>query len=108
MNSIIISKEDILKLMDKSFEEGYGGYLELKEDSTNSILENYLNSRSTISKTPIEKQNSLFGYGQYDISIGNSFAQSSVNNTNITSSNSPNINDINSPSSGQITLSFNY
>jgi len=39
---INLTKEDLLNLLKKSFEEGYGGFLDLKEEVVHGILDEYL------------------------------------------------------------------
>lgn len=105
MNQITISKEDLLKLLDKCFEEGYSGYLDLKEDCINSMLEGYLSSKNLVyscAYNPNIYQLQLPGIdnigGQYDVSRNSLFRSNEVVTTTST----------NPHNSGQITLSFNY
>lgn len=39
---INLTKEDLLNLLKKSFEEGYSGFLDLKEEVVHDILDKYL------------------------------------------------------------------
>lgn len=50
MSEILISKKDMVDLLEKSFEDGYNGYLDMKEDCTNKILNNYLSSKPMVIK----------------------------------------------------------
>lgn len=46
--NMLISRQDLIDLLNKSFEEGYSGYLEMKEDCVNLILESYINKNKNI------------------------------------------------------------
>ena len=42
---INLTKEDLLNLLKKSFEEGYSGFLDLKEEVVRNILDEYLKTK---------------------------------------------------------------
>ncbi len=74
--NVLISREDLVDLLSKSFEEGYSGYLEMKEDCVNLILESYINKNknihylSTSEITLQDPYNSVFLTSSYSDSVG--------------------------------------
>jgi uncharacterized protein YehS (DUF1456 family) len=42
---INLTKEDLLNLLKKSFEEGYSGFLDVKEEVVHNILDEYLKNK---------------------------------------------------------------
>lgn len=105
MNSkILISKEEIIDLLNKSFEEGYGSYLELKEDCVASILDSYLSKQEAAQKEiysnsyQISLSSPPINIPDYETS-GNIF----LNSENLNTTNSQIVDN-----SGQLTLSLNY
>lgn len=46
-----ISKQDLQLLLQRAFEEGWNGYFDLKEESVNKIIEDYLNRSSDLGIT---------------------------------------------------------
>ena len=42
---INLTKEDLLNLLKKSFEEGYSGFLDVKEEVVHNILDEYLKTK---------------------------------------------------------------
>ena len=107
MNSIIISRDDIVKLLEKSYEQGYDGYLDLKDDCVLEILNNYLISKKPTmpylnplsSSLTVSNPNESILNGPYAGSYhGESYASNSSISTTTTST----------VDSGQITISFNY
>lgn len=103
-SKILISKEEIINLLNKSFEEGYGGYLELKEDCVASILDSYLHSQQETQKKLCENSyqislsSSEIGLPNYETS-GHIF----LNSENLNTTSSQIVDN-----SGQLTLSLNY
>lgn len=111
---INVTKEEILRLLAKSFEEGYAGYLDLREDCVNSILEDFLNSNNIKKYTnansyyspglqPMSPITGTYNYGDYgifnSINISNNhsgYSHDSLSDVFITSdvsiTNMPNIN----------------
>lgn len=74
--NMLISREDLVDLLGKSFEEGYSGYLEMKEDCVNLILESYINKNKNIQYSPTsditlqDPYNSVFLTSSYSDSVG--------------------------------------
>jgi hypothetical protein len=93
--NISISKEDMIALLEKSFEEGYNGYLDMKNDSVNLIFEEYINKLKSPPKglsegwANISLPNSLnynYGLDPYNsVWITNSLLESS--NTSVSDTN---------------------
>jgi hypothetical protein len=127
-NYITISREDILKLLEESFERGYGGYLELKEDCVNSILSNYVRDfrKLAISNPPYHNMpipnfgGSQIASREYsssfmppinsnlnNLNLSNINLNSITNTTTVTNSSTETTRN-NAEGSGQITLTFNY
>jgi hypothetical protein len=113
MNSIIISRDDIVKLLEKSYEQGYDGYLDLKDDCVLEILNNYLISKKPTmpylnppsSSLTVSNPNESILNGLYAGSYHSEYygAQNPSNSSISTNSTSNSTID-----SGQITISFNY
>ena len=86
-SKITISKNELINILEKSFEEGYFSYLEMKEDCVNSILNDYLNSRNFSDIAPneiqIQPQQLSFSFDSSEISR-NSHTSSSLNNITLT------------------------
>lgn len=61
--NISISKEDMITLLEKSFEEGYNGYLDMKKDRASSIFEEHINK--------LNLQRPQFSEGWANISLPN-------------------------------------
>ena len=87
-NQIIINKEEMLKLLAESFEEGYYSYLELKDDFVNHVLQKFLESKDS-TKSNI--------YNLYSTDISLSSLNVSYETAGLTLS-----------SDNQQTFSFNY
>lgn len=113
MNNIIISRDDIVKLLEKSYEQGYDGYLDLKDDCVLEILNNYLISKKptmpylnpSSSSLTVSNPNESILNGLYAGSYHSEYYGSQNPSNSSISTNSTN-NSI--ADSGQITISFNY
>ena len=45
---LFIPQKDLIELLEKAFEEGWNGFLDLKESSVETILEMYLQSKENV------------------------------------------------------------
>jgi hypothetical protein len=92
MNQIVVSKEQMINLLNKSFESGYNGYLDMKEDCVNSIFNEYLESQKV--SLPKEFQPAFTGNGsEWSRQLSFAFDSNTLQNQN---------------NYGNITLSTNY
>ena len=70
--NISISKEDMITLLEKSFEEGYNGYLDMKKDSASSIFEEHINKLNIQKPNCFPRsENILSSEGWVNISLPN-------------------------------------
>jgi hypothetical protein len=71
MENLIINKNQLFELLCKSYEEGYNGYLELRDDYVNSLINNYLSSKQSLEFGDISLNSSPASYSTTEIIASN-------------------------------------
>lgn len=100
---MLISREDLVDLLSKSFEEGYGGYLEMKEDCVNLILESYINKNKNTQYSSTSDITLQYPYNS--VSLTSSYSDSVAY---VSTEFSNRIQTIEDNGDRQINLSLNY
>lgn len=106
-NNILISKDDIIKLLERSYEQGYDGYLDIKSDCVKEILNDYLCSKNVpapyLNSSSLSVNNDSILNDPYSAIYPNLLSHISATSSSTTSTNNSTVDN-----SGQITISFNY